>query len=252
MRENGSVSAPRFFVPGLDAALRIIALPHEEAHHVRHVLRLGAGAGIAVFDGRGGEWAGRIISADKRAGVTVELAGRITPAAEPPVRVTLGIGLLKGDQMDAVIRDATMLGVAEIAPVESERVTVPSRGRHSAAAAARWQRVAVASAKQCGRAVVPAITPVEPLAALLARSTAERRLMCVEPAHAGARPVALEALARPSTALALVGPEGGWSAEEIASAVRRDVGLVHLGPRTLRAETAPTVLLSALWTRWGW
>ena len=229
-----------------------MTLPPDEAHHLRHVLRLGAGAEIAVFNGHGREWAGCVVLAKKRGEVTVELTGELTPAAEPQVRVILGVGVLKGDQMDAVIRDATMLGVAEIAPFASEHVTVPARAWRSTAATERWRRVAVASAKQCGRAVVPVVAPVARFEALLDAASVAVRLMCVEPAAAGSSVVGLSAIARPTTALALIGPEGGWAPGDIDIARRHGAMFVHLGPRTLRAETAPTVLLSALWTLWGW
>jgi 16S rRNA (uracil1498-N3)-methyltransferase len=129
---------------------------------------------------------------------------------------------------------------------------VASRAWKGDAAQSRWQRIAVASAKQCGRAVVPDVLPVRALDALLAAANAEAMLMCVEPSHDRAVPVALETIDRPKTALAFVGPEGGWGAAELELAARASVRFVHLGPRTLRAEAAPAVLLSALWTVWGW
>ena len=216
-----------------------------------HVLRLGVDDDVRVFDGRGREWIGRVASVGK-AGVTVEMFREVKPVAEPAVRVTLAVAVLKGDHMDGVVRDATMLGVTEIVPISSEHVTVPDRAWQSGVAVERWQRIAVASAKQCGRAVVPAIAPVSPLEAILANRPVDVRLMCVEPDHAGAKKVAVTVASPPQTALALVGPEGGWTIAEIELAARHGARLVHLGPRTLRAETAPTVLLSALWTVWGW
>jgi 16S rRNA (uracil1498-N3)-methyltransferase len=165
------------------------------------------------------------------------------------VRVTLAIGVLKGDQMETVVRDATALGVTAIVPLVSANVTVPARAWRGRAAVDRWRRVAVASAKQCGRAVVPAVEPVAPFAAVMDSSAADLVLMCVEPSLAGSR--ALELPAGPAASvLALVGPEGGWSDGEVEAAVNAGARLIHLGPRTLRAEIVPTVLLSALWTRW--
>jgi 16S rRNA (uracil1498-N3)-methyltransferase len=81
---------------------------------------------------------------------------------------------------------------------------------------------------------------------------AETLLMCVEPALAAGTTANLIGVQRPERALAFIGPEGGWSSAELDLARRRNARLIHLGPRTLRAETAPTVLLSALWTVWGW
>jgi 16S rRNA (uracil1498-N3)-methyltransferase len=230
----------------------IADLPAEERHHLLHVLRLGVGTEVSVFDGRGREWLARVLSADRRRGVTVEIAGTITPAAEPPVRVAIGIGLLKSDRMDAAVRDATMLGAAEIVPFLSDHVAVPARAWRGGTAVERWRRIAVASAKQCGRAVVPDVGSVAPLASLLERPDDGPRLICVEPARPGANPIAAGARERPAAALVLIGPEGGWSDSELSAAIARGLQPVHLGPRTLRAETAPTVLLSALWTVWGW
>jgi 16S rRNA (uracil1498-N3)-methyltransferase len=244
--------APRFFAPAARSGIDVVELPDAEAHHLRHVLRLGAGAEVSVFDGRGGEWAGRVAPAARRARVRVERLQAVVPVAEPSIEVTLGIGLLKGDQMDAVVRDATALGVAAIAPLVCEHVVVSGRARRPDLAVARWHRIAIASARQCGRAVVPAIAPVRTIDSLLDEARSGAGILCVEPARQGARTVSAPALDRPARALAVVGPEGGWSEREIDRAVAAGMLLVHLGPRTLRAETAPTVLLSALWTVWGW
>lgn len=227
-----------------------ITLPPDEAHHLTHVLRLGAGADVAVFDGRGREWRGRVSSAGRRT-VTIDLADAVTPASEPRVRVTLGMALLKGDQMDAVVRDATALGAAAIAPIVSAHVTVPTRAWKGDAARDRWRRVAIAAAKQSRRAVVPEIAPVSTLDAAAVTAGEALLVMCVEPARAAKTLDAVESRA-PAAALVLVGPEGGWSDAEVAQAISRGAHLITLGPRTLRAELAPIVALSALWTRWGW
>jgi 16S rRNA (uracil1498-N3)-methyltransferase len=242
---------PRFYSPGATGS-GIAPLPEDESHHLRHVLRLGSGADLSVFDGQGHEWSARVASVPRRGPVLVEIGQPMQPVAEPPVSVALGMGLLRGDQMDAAVRDATMLGVAEIAPFISDHVVVPARAWKGGAAVGRWQRIAVSSAKQCGRAVVPVVKAPAPLSDLIVGDEAAVRLICVEPRLAGAEAVGGAHLPRRSRAIVLVGPEGGWSDEELAIADRHGVRRVHLGPRTLRAETAPTVLLSALWTIWGW
>ena len=230
-------------------------LPKEEAHHATRVLRLRPGDQVRVFDGRGREWAGRMANSDRKRDAVVVIDREIVPVAEPPVSVTLAVGLLKGDQMDAVVRDATALGVAAIAPMVTAHVTVPERAWKSGAARERWQRVAVASVKQSGRAVVPAIEAVASFDAVLNRAC-ETKFMCVEPGATGApdvvnRGISLEHSV-PRTALVFVGPEGGWSAGEIDAARAAGVELLSFGARTLRAETMPVVVLSALWSRFGW
>lgn len=236
----------RVYIPGASAP--VATLPPDEAHHAIHVLRLDVGEVVVVFDGAGREWDARIATRSK-SDVTVTLEAARIATAEPPVRVTLAIGLLKGDQMDAVIRDATMLGVHAIVPVWSAHVAVPKAARQTRGND-RWQRVAVASAKQCARAVVPAVIEARPLDAVLNEWSGRPMVVCVEPG----RGAFSTAPSRPPTsdALLLVGPEGGWAPGEVEQAQRHGATLLTLGPRTLRAEVAPTVALTALWARWGW
>jgi 16S rRNA (uracil1498-N3)-methyltransferase len=243
------VAVPRLYVPSMAAGIDRVPLPKDEAHHVTRVLRLPSGAPVRLFDGKGREWSGRLDTGAKRGESSVLVEGETKPVPEPEVAVTLAIGVLKGDQMDAVVRDATALGVVAIAPMETAHVTVPPRAWQSGAAVERWQRVAVAAAKQCGRAVVPAVRPVATLADVLATG-ADTMWLCAEPIIAEGLTTHVER--RGSSALVLVGPEGGWSEQEALLALRAGAGFFNLGPRTLRAELAPIVALSSLWTRWGW
>ena len=251
--------APRVYAPNAPTDGRSVDLPDDEAHHLEHVLRLRIGDVVAVFDGAGREWSGRI-AVMARSGVTVELGTPIHPVPEPAVHVTLAVAMLKGDQMDTVIRDATMLGVARIVPMRTDHVAVPGRLPAGDKALSRWRRVAVASAKQCGRAVVPEITPAAPLADVLRTIEWDRAIIATEPAAASDGPQVphrqLQAPGSapepPKTALVLVGPEGGWSRSELELALGAGAERRQLGPRTLRAESTPIVLLSALWTEWGW
>jgi 16S rRNA (uracil1498-N3)-methyltransferase len=242
----------RVLVPSMTAADRVVSLPPADAHHLGRVLRANIGDEIRVFDGRGREWMGRLAGLD-RASAVVEIVTEIAPVAEPPVRVTLAIGLLKGDQMDTVVRDATMLGAASIVPMLTTHVAVPERALRSGAAIIRWRRVAAASARQCGRAVVAEVGAVTPFAAVLHLAAGAATFMCVEPRlTVRALRAGDSAQPQPGSALVLVGPEGGWSEEELDQARAAGVTFVHLGPRTLRAEAVPAVVLSALWTCWGW
>lgn len=231
---------PRVFVP--DVAGAAVHLPADEAHHVVRVLRLGGGDPVILFDGRGGEWDGLVMDAGKK-GVTVQVLDRRTPVPEPPLAVTLAVGLLKGEAMDDVIRDATALGVVAVTPMVTAHCVVPKRAR-GADAVARWRRVAVASAKQCGRATVPRIADVTPFDDVI-RQTADVKGVCLEPAFPGRERLIVPAGA--TTAVLLVGPEGGWSPVEVATARLAGYQGVHLGPRVLRAALAPTVALSYVW-----
>jgi len=243
------VAVPRLYVPLISGDTERVLLPKDEAHHALRVLRLAAGAPVRIFDGRGREWSGHLETGPKRGESSVIVEGETRPVPEPAVRVSLAVGVLKGDQMDAVVRDATALGVVAIAPMATAHVTVPSRAWQSGAAVERWQRVAVAAAKQCGRAVVPTVRPVATLAEVLT-ARADTIWLCAEPILAEG--LTLNTERRGSSALVLVGPEGGWSDQEVQLAIRAGAGFFNLGPRTLRAELAPIVALSSLWTKWGW
>lgn len=246
------MTIPRVLLPTITSADRVVTLSADDAHHLARVLRARLGDEVRVFDGRGREWVGRLASLIGST-ATVEIAHETVPAAEPHVRLTLAIGLLKGEQMDAVVRDATMLGVFAIVPMATAHVAVPSRARKSPTALERWRRVAVASAKQCGRAVVPKIEAVTAFKDVVESAPEMPKFMCVEPKLAvNGLDQAGAAKLRPVEAVVLVGPEGGWSTKEIDQASAAGVSLIHLGPRTLRAETVPTVVLTALWTAWGW
>jgi 16S rRNA (uracil1498-N3)-methyltransferase len=239
----------RFLVPELPPAPERVTLPRGEAHHLARVLRLAPKTEVVIFDGRGREWLGRVAEVG-RITVTVDLVAPRDPAPEPPVRVTLALGVLKGDQMDNAVRDATMLGVSVVSPFVSAHVAVAERAWR-ARSIERWQRVAEASAKQCRRPVVPVVQPVVRLDELLAGARAALRIVCVEPAQTGDS-VPGPPLPRPADALVCVGPEGGWAPEELAMADEAGCRRLTLGPRTLRADAAPLVALTVLWTWWGW
>jgi 16S rRNA (uracil1498-N3)-methyltransferase len=246
------VTVPRLYVPKLDPSAGRVELPEGEAHHATRVLRLQPGDDVRVFDGRGREWTGRLLPAPRRAAVEIEILAESQVVPEPAVRVIFGAGILKGDHMDDLVRDATMMGAVEIAPLTADHVVKKRNVRISDAASKRWMRVAIASAKQCGRAVVPTIRPHAPLSALLVNQSSAVCLMFVEPGR-GLTSTNVVDLPdeKPQSALVLVGPEGGWSSGEIELARKAGVRFVDLGPRTLRADAMATAALSALWARWG-
>lgn len=252
---NGPVSLPRVYWPAGEPCAGGAELTGDAAHHLRQVLRVTPGDVVGLFDGRGHEWVGQIATVSKPC-VRVTDLRPITPVAEARVPVTLALGVLKGDQMDAVVRDATMLGVAAIVPLHTAHVTVPPKAWQSGAARDRWQRVAIASATQCRRAVVPAVHQVVEFGSSL-REPFGLRLICVEPALAdagGGQPGAGDWRSGepPSSVQVLIGPEGGWTAGEVAQAIAAGARPLSLGPRTLRAETTPTVALTLVSSFWGW
>ena len=241
---------PRFHVPGLASTAERVELPEDEAEHLVRVLRLGVGDQVDVFDGRGGSWRAEIVHVGKKS-AGVRLIASATPARELGVELSLVVSVLKGDKIDNVVRDAVMLGVTSIRPVISERSEISLAAIARSTRIARWQRIAVASAKQCGRAVVPPIHDAVPLDWYLSEKTAAARVVAVEPSAALGEVLPADRVPRSSAVDLIIGPEGGWSVAEIASAHDSGAILMSLGARTLRADAVPIIALTALLTTWG-
>ncbi len=239
---------PRFLAESLDADAGTARLSEDEARHLAQVLRLAAGDEVAVFDGAGREFRARVDRV-ARDGADLKLLDEYPAAPEPAVRLTLAQAVIKGEKMDDLVRDATMMGVTAIEPLVTEHTAAHMKeGR----APERWRRIAIASAKQCRRAVVPAIGIGMTLPGWLAQDHAELRLLLVEPSAAieGHRASTLGG-DRPASASLLVGPEGGWSVGEIEAAVRAGCVPITLGRRTLRADAVPVVAIGVLQFVWG-
>ncbi len=243
---------PRFYAPALRADLGLVSLPDQEAVHLSRVLRLGPGDQVRVFDGRGLEVEGRVVSV-RHGEVVIEPAIRVDAAPEPRVTLTLAQAVLKADKLDDVVRDAVMLGVAVIQPLLTSRTDVPPRAFNGNLRVERWQRIAIASTKQCGRAVVAEVRHPCTLGECLERDRSEVRVMLVEPGWPGLS-TGLDLVrlpAAPASALAVIGPEGGWTAEEVDLAKHHGCATLTLGRRTLRADAAPLVAISVLQSLWG-
>lgn len=207
---------------------------------------------MRVFNGRGAEFDAVVDTVD-RSGVQVVLGDACQPAPEPRVAVTVAQAVLKGDKMDEVVRDAVMIGAAALLPLVTARTEISLAALERSRRRERWERIAVSSAKQCGRAVVPAIAEPAPFdpKALRAHDPAAAVFALVEPHTESGMPVSsLDAARIGARATLVIGPEGGWSGEEIA-ALSKSSTLVTLGGRTLRADAMAVVALAALYARCG-
>jgi 16S rRNA (uracil1498-N3)-methyltransferase len=239
---------PRFFAETLDADAGIARLSEDETRHLAQVLRLAAGDEVAVFDGAGREFRARVDRV-ARDGADLTLLDEYPAAPEPAVRLTLAQAVIKGEKMDDLVRDATMMGVTAIEPLVTDHTAAHMKAGR---APERWRRIAIASAKQCRRAVVPAIGIGMTLPGWLAQDRAELRLLLIEPSAAiEGHPAATLGGERPASASLLVGPEGGWSMAEIEAAVRAGCVPITLGRRTLRADAVPIVAIGVLQFAWG-
>jgi 16S rRNA (uracil1498-N3)-methyltransferase len=165
------------------------------------------------------------------------------------VAVTLAQAVLKGEKMDGVVRDAAMMGVAAIQPLVTTRTEISVASLGKGKRRERWQRIAVSSAKQCGRAVVPTVLEPAPFESLSEIRLPSPVFMLAEPGVRAGIPLQDVTETRPDQATIIVGPEGGWTREEVEAGTAVGV-LVTLGGRTLRADAMALVALSSMFTRW--
>ena len=239
----------RFFAPALDPGDETVTLPKDEAEHLTRVLRLGVGDMVSVFDGRGHEFTARVIVASRR-DARVQLISRTDAAGESAVALTLAQAVIKGDKMDDIVRDAVMLGVAAVQPLVTSRTETTVAQLTNGTRLDRWRRVALASAKQSKRAVLPDVRRPLTLESYLQDPPAALMLMLVEPLAGGGDGVeslsALRGQPVPHDATVFVGPEGGWTETELANARGHGVRLVTMGHRTLRADATPVAAISVL------
>jgi len=240
------MGAPRFFVDAPLAPAMVgseIALPDDVAHHAMRVLRLAPADEIVLFDGNGGEYRATVARAGKR-DAWARVDGFDPVDRESSLATTLAQAIVATDTMDALVRHAVELGVAAIQPLVTERSARFPAGAHGDKRLAHWRQVARAACEQCGRNRVPPVRDPMRLDEWLETS----RDGIVFDAGAAA---SLASLTVASTVDVLVGPEGGLAEREIAHAVRAGMRAAHVGPRTLRADTAALSALAAVNLLWG-
>ncbi|MFN4117710.1 16S rRNA (uracil(1498)-N(3))-methyltransferase [Acidovorax sp.] len=255
---------PRFHCPAPLATGLELDLPPGATRHVQ-VLRLQPGDALMLFNGEGGEFEATVLKMG-RSDVRVLVGTHHAVEREAPRAVHLLAGITANERMDWLVEKATELGVASITPLVAERSVLKLKGERADKKIAHWQAVAVAACEQCGRNRVPAVhaavdlaawvrnTAAQPAAAVAAATTAgadpapQRLLLSLRAGTAALQSAAGHSNSAGSAApvLFLSGPEGGLSAQEEDLAIAHHFAPVTLGPRVLRAETAPLAALAAL------
>jgi 16S rRNA (uracil1498-N3)-methyltransferase len=230
----------RLFVDQPLASDQRLSLPPGPARHAQ-VRRVQPGDSLALFNGLGGQWLARV-QAMGRQTVDVAVLAHDATERELPQAVTLAVGMPANERMDWLVEKATELGVAVLQPLQCERAVLRLDGERAERKREHWQAQAVAAAEQCGRTRVPVVRPVRRLADWLADPDLPPLRWMLSP-QAG---IALQAPPAGRAVVVLSGPEGGLTPLEEAAA--RDAGFaaVSLGPRVLRAETAPLAVLAWL------
>jgi 16S rRNA (uracil1498-N3)-methyltransferase len=238
----GGVSVPRFYVEQF--AGPVVTLPETEAHHARQSRRLSAGDAVAIFDGRGRQASGRIAACTPcEVSIAVESVAQVP---RPRPQLTLAFTPPKGSRQDTLIEKCTELGVAVLQPIETAR-SVAGASSHRLA---RWHRTAIEAAKQAGLSWLPEIRERLSFEKLLAQFPAfHLALIAVSAGDGKGSPPILDLLPQlrdAQSVLALVGPEGGWTDEEVAQALEVGCRAISLGPNILRIETAAIALAAAI------
>ena len=236
---------PRFHCPLPLSAGAQLQLPAGAARHAQ-VLRLQPGAAVTLFNGEGGEWDASVLQMG-RSSVTVEVVAHHAIEREAPRELHLVAASIANERMDWLVEKATELGAASLTPLLAERSVLRLKGERADKKLAHWRGVAVAACEQCGRNRVPMIHEAVALGEWLAAHPAppdqgQRLLLSL---HPGARPLAQAARGDGPLTL-LSGPEGGLTPAEESAALAAGFAPVTLGPRVLRAETAPLAVLAAL------
>jgi 16S rRNA (uracil1498-N3)-methyltransferase len=239
---------PRIYIPPERIGAAEISLQSREARYILAVLRLGPGDEVTVFDGEGREYRTALFD-DYEGGVYLSIQEELNSERESPVRITLGQGLLKGEKMKFVIQKATELGVDRIIPLVSFRSIPLVEGERETLRIERWRRIAQEAAKQCGRTVVPEVATIHELGDFLSQGEGTG-LILWEGEPTPLREV-IEKIDPKGGITLLIGPEGGFSEEEVSTAQGSGFLVAGLGQRILRAETASLSVLSILQHRFG-
>jgi 16S rRNA (uracil1498-N3)-methyltransferase len=235
---------PRVYVDAPLVPGETLALPEGAGRHLNHVLRLQAGARLALFNGDGRDYQAHLAGLGRQLTLAVEAPGATEPP--PPFEIRLALGVSKGERMDYAIQKSVELGVSRISPLFTERSVVQLAGERLERRMAHWHGVLIGACEQSGRRRLPQLDPATHLEDWITAAPAGGLVLDPRAAQV------LVALPPPETQITLlVGPEGGLSPREHRQALGHGLLPVRLGPRVLRAETAPLAAIAAIQALWG-
>lgn len=229
----------RLFLDTVVQQERVIHLTGEKAHYLSMVLRCKIHDALIVTDSSGKTYSAEISSITRKE-TTLEIKAPIDHNNESPLDIILAQGLLKGEKMDLVIQKATELGAKEIRPMITERSQIRETRKLQ-----RWQKIAGEASRQCGRNLIPLIHEPEAFETVIASEGFHQGIICWEKEGAPFS-AALEPFTGEKRLVLCIGPEGGFSENEIRTAEDRGLTVASLGKRILRAETAAIAALAIL------
>lgn len=224
----------------------VVELAGSAGHYLTRVLRLSKGATVTLFNGDGRDYAAEISEIQSQR-VLVRLVGSTAPANESPLKITLVQAVCRGERMDYALQKATELGVFCVQPLFSHRVEVRLDATRQVKRMARWQGVVISACEQSGRAVVPEVKMPLSIPDWI-NVTDESPRLVLDPFSKNK----LSHLSIKGDAISiLVGPEGGFTDQEIEKVSANGVKAVSLGPRILRTETAGPAAITVLQAKTG-
>lgn len=223
-----------------------IALGDEASRHIIQVLRLRSGAELLLFNGDGYNYSAQLVSATKKQ-AQAKVLSRSQPETVSGLYIHLCIAISKGERMDFAIQKSVELGVNEITPLFSQRCVINLQGERLKKREQHWSKVIVSACEQSGRCRIPLLNNAVEIDRWLDRPLQGAGLILDPKSETG-----ISGIEKPADKITiLIGPEGGLSEAEIASAKDRGFRGISLGPRILRTETAPLAAIASMQTLWG-
>ncbi|MEY8238723.1 MAG: 16S rRNA (uracil(1498)-N(3))-methyltransferase [Cycloclasticus sp.] len=224
----------------------LISLETDAAHYLRNVLRLKKGFELTLFNGQGGEFAATVELVSRKE-VRLNIGQYRELNLESALSIELGLSVSRGERMDVAIQKATELGVSVITPVLTQHCVVKLNEERRLQRHQHWQNIIYRACEQCGRNVPPQLNVAMDLAEWLQGDLADSRII-FEPGKAAS----LKSFPQPAQQVAvLIGPEGGFSEQEVIDAQQAGFSALGFGPRVIRNETAAIASIAAMQVLWG-
>ena len=246
------ISLRRFLVEDFEVENGFCVITGREAHHMSRVLRMGRGDALVLLDGKGGRFLAEIQSVSRNK-VKIQIKKSLGRGPPSALEITLCQAVIKSASMDYLIQKTSELGVARISPFFSSRSVVHLKGDRQRKKSNRWREIAHSAAKQCNRDSPAEIVPLESFDKQLALSSEAPGLKVILWERETSRDLKdlLQNHEPSGSFTGMVGPEGGFTPEEVSSAQHAGFIPVSMGSRILRAETAALVLVAIVQYEWG-
>ncbi|TRW48141.1 16S rRNA (uracil(1498)-N(3))-methyltransferase [Aliidiomarina halalkaliphila] len=236
---------PRIYHPAPLAGLQQVTLSDDASHHVGRVLRMQPGQSLELFDGSDVRFAATILHVSKKS-VQVEINDSITDSRESSLEIHLVQGISKGDRMDFVLQKSVELGVTSITPVFTQRCNVKLNQERLARKQDQWRKIVLGACEQSGRNWVPQVRDALALPQWLQNADTSQRVILDPYAQTRFRDIP-----RSAAYTLIIGPEGGFTDDEVQLLSDHQCLGVQIGPRVLRTETAALAAITALQSHFG-